>query len=72
MTDVVAKNLQETVDLRTFVDGSKRTVAVLESAAVGRGEYLSGWRWSERAGPQTGRLGLFEAAYAIWHTGNFD
>ena len=55
MTDVVAKNLQESVDARIFVDGSKRTLAVLESAAVGRGEYLPGWRWSEHAGPQTGK-----------------
>ncbi len=30
-------------------------MAVLESAAVGRGEYLPGWRWSEHAGPQTGK-----------------
>ena len=54
MTDVVAKNLEGTENLRTFGDGSKRTEVVLESAAVGRGEYLPGWRWSEHAGTQTG------------------
>lgn len=55
MTDVVAKNLEGTEDLRTFGDGSKRTEVVLESAVVGRGEYLPGWRWSEHAGTQTRR-----------------
>ncbi len=55
MTDVVAKNLEGTENLRTFGDGSMRTVVVLESAAVGRGEYLPGWKWSEHAGTQAGR-----------------
>ena len=65
MTDVVAKHLQETVDQRTFVDGSKRTVAVLESAVVGRGEYLPGWKRSGHARPQTGRDSEVHIGYIL-------
>ena len=35
MTDVVAKNSKETVDQQTFVDGTMRTVAGLDSAVIG-------------------------------------
>jgi hypothetical protein len=42
MTDVVAKNSKETVDQQTFVDGSTRTVTVLDSAVIGLGEYQPG------------------------------
>ena len=55
MTNIVVKNLDSIGNQRIFADGSKRTVVILESAAVGRGEYLPGWKWSEHAGPQTGR-----------------
>ena len=55
MTSIEVSNLDSIVNQRTFVDGSKRTVSVLASAAVGRGEYLPGWKWSEHAGAQTGK-----------------
>lgn len=54
MTNITAKNLNSAENSRTFLDGSKRSVIVLESVAIGRGEYLPGWRWSLHAGPQTG------------------
>ena len=54
MTNIVATNLDDTVNQRTFADGSKRTVVVLASVAVGRGEYLPGWKWSEDVGPDVG------------------
>ncbi len=65
MPDIVAKNLDSTENQRTFADGSKRTVVVLESVAVGRGEYLPGWKWSEHAGPQTGKSSEAHIGYII-------
>ena len=53
MTNIVTKNLDGIENQRTFIDGSKRTGVVLESVAVGQGEYRPGWKWSEHAGSQT-------------------
>lgn len=39
----------------TFLDGSKRAAVILNSVAIGQGEYLPGWRWSQHVGPQTGK-----------------
>jgi uncharacterized cupin superfamily protein len=55
MSGITVKNLEHADEPRTFLDGSKRTMVVLKTAAIGRGEYLPGWRWSEHAGPQTGK-----------------
>ncbi|MBZ9569383.1 cupin domain-containing protein [Patescibacteria group bacterium] len=55
MIDITVKNSDSDENLRTFLDGSKRSVIVLESITIGRGEYLPGWRWSKHAGPQTGK-----------------
>ena len=55
MTNIVAMNLDETANRRTFADGSKRTVVALASVAVGRGEYLPGWKWLEHARTQTAK-----------------
>jgi len=52
--DVIAKRIDDPDTARIFLDGSKRSVAVLHSATIGIGEYLPGWRWSQNAGPQTG------------------
>ncbi len=65
MTDVVAKNSKETVDQQTFVDGSTRTVTVLDSAVIGLGEYQPGRKWPEHAWPKSGKNSEV-------HTGNFD
>jgi hypothetical protein len=55
MDDIVAINANQICsDFHTFIDGSKRCVAKLRSATVGRGVYNPGWRWSIHAGPQTG------------------
>ena len=42
MANIVAMNLDETANQRTFADGSKRAVVVLPSVAVGRRYYLPG------------------------------
>ncbi len=65
MTSIIAKSLGGTENQRIFVDGSKRTVVVLDSVAVGRGEYLPGWKWSEHAGPQTGRNSEAHIGYIL-------
>ncbi len=65
MKDIVVNNLDSAENRRVFVDGSKRAAVVLESAAVGRGEYLPGWRWSEHAGPQTGKSSEVHVGYVI-------
>ena len=65
MTTIVANSLDSIENQRFFVDGSKRTVVVLESVAVGRGEYLPGWKWSEHAGLQTGRSSEAHVGYIL-------
>lgn len=65
MKDIVAKNLDQADDLRVFLDGSKRSIVILDSMAVGRGEYLPGWRWSEHAGRQTGKKSAAHIGYIL-------
>ena len=65
MKNIVAKNLDSIENQQMFVDGSKRTVVVLESVAIGRGEYLPGWKWSEHAGRQTGRSSEAHIGYIL-------
>ena len=65
MTDFVAIDLDESANRRTFADGSKRTVVVLASVAVGRGEYLPGWKWSDHTGAQTGKSSEAHVGYVI-------
>ena len=65
MADVTVKNLENSENLRTFLDGSKRTMVVLNTAAIGRGEYLPGWKWSEHAGPQTGKSSEVHIGYIL-------
>lgn len=50
---------------RTFLDGSRRSVVRLATCAVGRGEYLPGWRWSLHAGPQTGEPSARHVGYVV-------
>jgi hypothetical protein len=66
MADIVVENLRNEASSRVFVDGSTRAESRLPSMSIGRGTYLPGWRWSEHAGPQTGKaslrhLGLIES-----------
>ncbi len=67
MTDIIVKNLDNSQESRTFLDGSKRTMVVLKTAVIGRGEYLPGWKWSEHASPQTGKNS--EAHIGYIHSG---
>src|SRR5262249_24249406 len=65
MTDVISKNLHSKENLRVFLDGSKRTAVILKSAAIGLGEYLPGWKWSEHAGAQTGKKSQNHIGYIL-------
>ena len=40
-------------------------MAVLNTAAIGRGEYLPGWKWSEHAGAQTGKSSEAHIGYIL-------
>ncbi len=55
MPDIIAKNISTPDRTWTFLDGSTRSVVILDSVAIGRGEYRPGWRWSEHVGPLSGK-----------------
>jgi uncharacterized cupin superfamily protein len=40
-------------------------VVILNSVAIGRGEYRPGWRWSKHAGPQTGKESAGHIGYIV-------
>ena len=61
----MVKKLDQTSNQRTFLDGSKRSAVFLKSVAIGRGEYLPGWKWSKHAGPQTGKSSAAHIGYII-------
>jgi quercetin dioxygenase-like cupin family protein len=63
--DPVVKNLDSAEKSWTFLDGSKRSAVILESVAIGRGEYLPGWRWSLHAGKQTGKSSAAHVGYVL-------
>ncbi len=65
MTDVTVKNIENLENSRTFLDGSKRTMVILKTVAIGRGEYLPGWKWSVHAGSQTGKKSEAHIGYIL-------
>lgn len=65
MADAVSLNIDKSLKTRTFLDGSKRSVVILETVAVGKGEYLPGWQWSKHAGVQTGKPSERHIGYII-------
>jgi hypothetical protein len=48
-----------------FADGSKRNVADLATAYIGKGIYLPGWRWSKDIGKHTGKKSERHIGYVI-------
>ncbi len=63
--DPLVKNLTPGDKSWTFLDGSKRSAVILGSAAIGRGEYLPGWRWSVHVGKQTGKSSAAHIGYVL-------
>ncbi len=61
----LAKSLDRADRSWTFLDGSKRTAVILDSVAIGRGEYLPGWRWSLHVGRQTGKDSAAHIGYVL-------
>jgi len=63
--ELPVKNLSHGDNSRTFLDGSTRSVVILQTVAIGRGEYRPGWRWSEHAGIQTGKPSAAHVGYIL-------
>ena len=61
----IARDPQRDGERRTFLDGSSRAVVRLETDLVGHGIYRPGWRWSQHAGPQTGRAAERHLGYLL-------
>lgn len=49
----------------TFLDGSKRTVVILDTVAIGKCEYRPGWKWSEHVGTMTGKKSEAHIGYIL-------
>jgi hypothetical protein len=65
MSDVVYKNLASEELFWTGLDRSKRTAVKLQTAFVGRGTYLPGWKWSEHEGKKTGKISETHIGYIV-------
>ncbi len=65
MEDALVRNLDKAEKTRTFPDGSKRSVVILGSVAIGRGEYRPGWRWSVHARKPAGKDSAAHIGYVI-------
>jgi quercetin dioxygenase-like cupin family protein len=63
--ELLAKNLDRADRSWIFLDGSKRVAVVLKSVAIGRGEYLPGFRWSVHVGAKTGRDSVAHIGYVL-------
>jgi hypothetical protein len=63
--DPLVKNLGAADKSWTFLDGSRRSAVILESLAIGRGEYLPGWRWSVHVGKETGKSSEAHIGYVL-------
>jgi quercetin dioxygenase-like cupin family protein len=61
----LAKSLDHADRSWTFLDGSKRAAVILESVAIGRGEYRPGWRWSRHVAGQTGKDSAAHVGYVL-------
>jgi len=64
-SSAVKGNLNESGDVRRFIDGSMRSSVLLRSCAVGLGTYNPGWKWSEHAGAQTGKSSENHIGYIV-------
>jgi quercetin dioxygenase-like cupin family protein len=62
---VEAKSLDSPDRAWAFVDDSKRVAVQLGKAAIGRGVYQPGWRWSEHVQPLSGSESEEHIGYVI-------
>lgn len=52
---ITAANLSNSEQFKIFLDGSIRKTIDLNTACLGLGTYLPGWRWSTHVGAQSGK-----------------
>ena len=62
---VEAKSLDSPDAAWVFLDKSERVAVQLRTAAIGRGVYRPGWRWSEHVQPLSGRESAEHIGYVI-------
>ena len=65
MAGIVSAAVDNPETRRKFLDGSVRSRALLRSAVIGLGVYRPGWRWSQHAGPQTGKPAENHVGYVV-------
>ncbi len=65
MKDITITNLDTNKSQHSFIDGSTRSVVIVDKIAIGRGIYLPGWRWSLHAGAQTGKSSSSHTGYIV-------
>jgi quercetin dioxygenase-like cupin family protein len=65
LPSVESKSLDSPDAACAFLDESERVAVQLRSAAIGRGVYRPGWRWSEHAQPLSGRESDEHIGYVI-------
>lgn len=63
--EIIVGNLYSSDNYREFLDGSSRVYECLNSAAIGLGTYMPGWKWSLHAGAQTGKPSEKHIGYII-------
>ncbi len=65
MAGIISAAAENPETRRKFLDGSTRSHALLRSVAIGLGVYQPGWRWSQHAGPQTGKPSENHVGYVL-------
>ena len=63
--DVQAKSFDSPDRSWQFLDGSERTTVEFGAAAIGRGVYRPGWRWSRDVQPLSGTESAEHLGYVI-------
>ena len=63
--ELVTGQPAEAGNTRVFLDGSRRSHALLHTAAVGCGTYQPGWRWSVHVQQMTGKAAENHIGYVI-------
>ncbi|MFH1367212.1 MAG: cupin [Patescibacteria group bacterium] len=65
MKNVSANNIKQFKNKRVFLDGSKRSVIIIDKLAIGYGKYKPGWKWSKHAGSQTEKKSAYHLGYIV-------
>lgn len=65
MAKINIKNLKTSEKSWKFLDGSTRKAVILDTAAIGIGTYLPGWKWSKHVGKMTGKKSERHIGYII-------